>query len=93
MAQGGRRQPPELPEQPYRSLGYYDRADRALFTGRDADIVRFAATLDRSGYADPDPARRERPGQVLVPAGRRDPLPGRAVRRLPLPPPGRRCRS
>ena len=40
--------PPELPAQPYRSLGYYDRADRALFTGRDGDIVRFAATLDRS---------------------------------------------
>ena len=36
-----------MPAQPYRSLGYYDRADRALFTGRDADIVRFAATLDR----------------------------------------------
>jgi AAA ATPase domain len=40
--------PAELPAQPYRSLGYYDRADRALFTGRDGDIVRFAATLDRS---------------------------------------------
>jgi len=40
--------PPELPAQPYRSLSYYDRADRALFTGRDGDIVRFAATLDRS---------------------------------------------
>jgi hypothetical protein len=40
-------QPPELPAQPYRSLGYFDRADRALFTGRDSDIVRFAATLDR----------------------------------------------
>jgi tetratricopeptide (TPR) repeat protein len=40
-------QPLALPEQPYRSLGYYDRADRALFTGRDADIVRFAARLDR----------------------------------------------
>ncbi len=36
-----------LPDQPYRSLGYYDRADRALFTGRDIDIVRFAARLDR----------------------------------------------
>ena len=40
-------QPLELPEQPYRSLGYFDSADRALFTGRDADIVRFAARLDR----------------------------------------------
>ena len=38
----------ELPEQPYRSLGHFDRADRALYTGRDADIVRFAARLDRS---------------------------------------------
>ena len=36
-----------LPDQPYRSLAYYDRADRLLFTGRDADVVRFAATLDR----------------------------------------------
>ena len=36
------------PREPYRSLGYYDRADAHLFTGRDADIVRFAATLDRS---------------------------------------------
>jgi tetratricopeptide (TPR) repeat protein len=36
-----------LPEQPYRSLAYYDWKDRALFTGRDADIVRFAAALDR----------------------------------------------
>ena len=39
--------PLALPAQPYRSLGYYDCADRALFTGRDADVVRFAATLDR----------------------------------------------
>jgi WD40 repeat protein len=38
---------PPLPDEPYRSLGYYDEADRALFTGRDADVVRFAATLDR----------------------------------------------
>ncbi len=36
-----------LPAAPYRSLAYYDEKDRALFTGRDADIVRFAATLDR----------------------------------------------
>ena len=43
------RPPPRrpLPEQPYRSLAYYDWKDRALFTGRDADVVRFAATLDR----------------------------------------------
>ena len=38
---------PPLPEQPYRSLAFYDEKDRILFTGRDADIVRFAATLDR----------------------------------------------
>jgi formylglycine-generating enzyme required for sulfatase activity len=38
---------PPLPEQPYRSLAFYDETDRALFTGRDADVVRFAATLDR----------------------------------------------
>ncbi len=38
---------PSLPDAPYRSLGYYDEKDRALFTGRDADVVRFAATLDR----------------------------------------------
>ncbi|QEH32544.1 WD domain, G-beta repeat [Aquisphaera giovannonii] len=38
---------PPLPEKPYPSLGYYDEGDRALFTGRDADAVRFAATLDR----------------------------------------------
>ncbi len=36
-----------LPETPYRSLAFYDSKDRALFTGRDADVVRFAATLDR----------------------------------------------
>jgi hypothetical protein len=36
-----------LPDQPYRSLAYYDYTDRLLFTGRDADVVRFAATIDR----------------------------------------------
>src|SRR5271157_611979 len=36
-----------LPDQPYRSLAYYDYVDRLLFTGRDADVVRFAATLDQ----------------------------------------------
>jgi tetratricopeptide (TPR) repeat protein len=36
-----------LPGEPYRSLSYYEWKDRALFTGRDADVVRFAATLDR----------------------------------------------
>jgi hypothetical protein len=39
--------PSPLPNEPYRSLAFYDWKDRALFTGRDADIVRFAATLDR----------------------------------------------
>ena len=38
---------PPLPDEPYRSLAFYDEKDRALFTGRDADVVRFAATLDR----------------------------------------------
>ena len=36
-----------LPDQPYRSLAYFDYTDRLLFTGRDADVVRFAATLDQ----------------------------------------------
>jgi WD40 repeat protein len=40
-------EPLTLPDHPYRSLYYFDRADRLLFTGRDADVVRFAATLDR----------------------------------------------
>ncbi|QEH32543.1 WD domain, G-beta repeat [Aquisphaera giovannonii] len=39
--------PAVLPGRPYPSLGFYDEGDRALFTGRDADVVRFAATLDR----------------------------------------------
>ena len=39
---------PPLPEQPYPSLAYYDEAGRLLFTGRDTDIVRFAAALDLS---------------------------------------------
>jgi len=38
---------PPLPDEPYRSLAFYDEKDRALFTGRDADVVRFAAMLDR----------------------------------------------
>jgi WD40 repeat protein len=38
-----------LPDRPYPSLAYYDRADRLLFTGRDADVVRFATTLDQPG--------------------------------------------
>src|SRR5262249_2865625 len=38
---------PPLPEEPYRSLAYSDWKHRGLFSGRDADIVRFAATLDR----------------------------------------------
>ena len=39
--------PADLPERPYPSLAFYDEADRLLFTGRDADVVRFSATLDR----------------------------------------------
>ncbi len=46
-APGVAQQAVDLPAEPYRSLGYYDVADRALFTGRDTDIVRFAATLDQ----------------------------------------------
>jgi formylglycine-generating enzyme required for sulfatase activity/tetratricopeptide (TPR) repeat protein len=38
-----------LPAKPYCSLQYYDRADRALFTGRDADVRRFARLLDDAG--------------------------------------------
>ena len=37
---------PPLPDDPYRSLAYYDREDRALFAGRDDDIERFATYLD-----------------------------------------------
>ena len=37
---------PQLPDEPYRSLAYYDRADRALLAGRDDDIERFATMLD-----------------------------------------------
>ena len=36
----------ELPTSPTVRWPYYDHADRLLFTGRDADVVRFAATLD-----------------------------------------------
>ncbi|HEX8202648.1 MAG TPA: AAA family ATPase, partial [Isosphaeraceae bacterium] len=35
-----------LPEEPYRSLAYYDREHRALFVGRDDDAQRFALILD-----------------------------------------------
>jgi hypothetical protein len=37
-----------LPERPYRSLSSYDRDDRALFAGRDGDVLRFAHILDES---------------------------------------------
>ena len=37
---------PPLPDDPYRSLAYYDRQDRALFAGRDDDVERFATLLD-----------------------------------------------
>ena len=35
-----------LPDEPYRSLAYYDREDRALFAGREEDVERFATMLD-----------------------------------------------
>jgi WD40 repeat protein len=35
-----------LPATPYRSLNWYDRGDRALFAGREADVLRFARILD-----------------------------------------------
>ena len=38
-----------LPEKPYRSLQYYTRQERALFTGRDGDVARFARILDDAG--------------------------------------------
>jgi hypothetical protein len=35
-----------LPDEPYPSLAYYERKDRALFAGRDEDTERFATMLD-----------------------------------------------
>jgi hypothetical protein len=40
--------PPPLPKHPYRSLMYFDRDDRALFAGRDGDVLRFARILDEA---------------------------------------------
>jgi formylglycine-generating enzyme required for sulfatase activity len=37
---------PPLPDEPYPSLAYYDRADRALFAGREDDVNLFATLLD-----------------------------------------------
>jgi hypothetical protein len=37
---------PPLPDEPYPSLAYYERKDRALFAGRDDDVERFATMLD-----------------------------------------------
>jgi WD40 repeat protein len=42
------RPPLTLPKHPYRSLSYYDREDRALFAGRDGDVLRFCRILDES---------------------------------------------
>ena len=38
-----------LPEKPYRSLHYYERADRPLFAGRDGDVIRVARMLGDAG--------------------------------------------
>jgi hypothetical protein len=45
----GQRALPPLPDEPYRSLAYYEREDRALFAGRDDDVERFATLLDDGG--------------------------------------------
>jgi WD40 repeat protein len=41
-------EPEPLPEEPYRPLAPYDREERALFGGRDDEVARFAAQLDRA---------------------------------------------
>ena len=93
-ANGTRRsRTPPLPEEPYPSLAYYDGADRALFTGRDADVVRFAATLDLPDTRILVLHGESGTGQVVVPAGRGHPLPRGRVRRLPVPPRARRPRG
>jgi WD40 repeat protein len=38
-----------LPEQPYRSFQHFDRGDRALFAGRDADVLSFSQILNEAG--------------------------------------------
>ena len=43
------RELPPLPAHPYRSLRAYGMADRALFAGRDDDVLRFAQLLDEPG--------------------------------------------
>lgn len=43
------RELPPLPAHPYRSLRTYGMADRALFAGRDDDVLRFAQLLDEPG--------------------------------------------
>jgi WD40 repeat protein len=40
------REPTPLPPHPYVSLSYYDAEHRALFAGRDHDVLRFAESLD-----------------------------------------------
>jgi WD40 repeat protein/tetratricopeptide (TPR) repeat protein len=40
---------PDLPPTPYRSLNYFEETDRALFAGRDGDVLRFARLLDTAG--------------------------------------------
>ena len=79
------RDPVLLPDAPYRLLAPFERRDRALFVGRDDDIRRFTLILDDPRDAAVRAPRRERRRQVLVPQGRRDPVSGRRVRRLPVP--------
>jgi hypothetical protein len=45
-APGTSKELPPLPAHPYRSLRAYDTGDRALFAGRDDDVLRFAQILD-----------------------------------------------
>ena len=90
MAQGGRGTRPELPDAAVPLAGLLRPGRPRPVHGprrRHRPVRRDARP---AGHADPGPAWRERHGQVVVPAGRGDPLPGGGVRRLPLPPPGRR---
>ena len=67
--------PPPLPDHPYRSLDVYDREHRALFVGRDDDVIRFALVLDDCSHPGLAPARRERGRQIVLSPGWGHPLP------------------